>query len=171
MKNNFKNKKGFTLVEILIYVVIFSILVTAMVSFGSSMTSARLKNQMTLEVNDQGAKVMKIIVDAIQNAHSVNSPTIASSASSLSVVTEIPSTSPTVFYESSGILYTTEGGMQPIALTNNKVVVSNLLFSNFSHPDTPDIIKVSFTLGNNTEGNSLGGMYSFSFNGSASLRK
>ena len=166
-----KNKEGFTLVETLIYVVIFSIFIVVAVSYESNMTATRLHNQTALEVNDQGAKVMKTITQAIRNANQVNSPTISNVTSSLSLATGTPSTSPTVFSESVGIIYVTEGSGSPVALTNNKVIISNLLFSNFSRVSTPGIIKVSFTLSSVATSTSPGGAYSFTFNGSGALRR
>ncbi len=170
-KNKNQNQKAFTLIETIIYVVIFTTIVLAMVSFGSSIASSRMHNQMALEVNDQGSKVMKVISDAIQNASSINSPTISNSASNLSVATLSSLTNPTNFTVSNGILYITEGTNAPVALTNNKVVVSNLTFSNFSRPNTPDIIKISFNLKSNVPDTNRAGSYSFTFNGSTSLRK
>ena len=114
---------------------------------------------------------MKTITQTLRNASGVNSPTISNIASSLSVVTTSPSTTPTVFSESGGVLYITEGTGGAVALTNNKVVISNLLFSNFSRPSTPNIIKISFKITSGTIGSSLGGSYSYTFNGSADLRK
>ena len=166
-----KFKNGFTLIETLIYVVIFTIFVISMVTFSSSMTSSRLHNQMVLEINDQGSKIMKIITQTIRNASQINSPTIGNSALNLNIVTELPITNPTIFSESNGVLYVTEGVGNPIALTNNKVIVSNLNFSNFSRPDTPNIIKVSFKLTSTALDSSPGGTYSFTFNGSGTLRK
>ncbi|MFA6476295.1 MAG: prepilin-type N-terminal cleavage/methylation domain-containing protein [Candidatus Paceibacterota bacterium] len=164
-------KDGFTLIETLIYVFIFSLFIIGAVSFMSSLTSSRLRNQTVLEVNDQGSKAMKTMTQAIRNASNVNSPTISNTASNLSLVTYTPVTSPTVFSESGGVLYITEGLGAPTALTNNKVIVNNLAFSNLSRPATPDIIKISFNLASQAASSSLGGSYSFTFNGSANLRK
>lgn len=166
-----KNKNGFSLIETIIYVAIFSVFIIALVSFGSSMTASRLHNQTVLEINDQGAKIMKTITQVLRNANNVNSPSISNTASSLSVATGVPATNPTIFSENGGILYVAEGAGGQIALTNNKVIVSNLLFSNFSRPGTPNIIKISFTLTSVASSSSPGGSYSFVFNGSAGLRK
>ena len=168
---NYKKKSGFSLVEILIYIAIFSVFVISLVSFNSSLTASRLHNQMMLEVNDQGEKVMKIITQTLRNSSQVNSPTIGSAANNLSVVTGVPVNDPTVFSLSGGVLYITEGAGSPVALTNNQVITSSLLFSNFSRSSTPNIIKVSFTLASIALSSSPGGTYSFTFNGSAALRK
>lgn len=164
-------KKGFSLVETIIYVVIFSMFVTGAASFLNTISASRLNSQMVLEINDQGSKAMKTMTQSLRNASQVNSPTISNTASNLSLVTGVASTTPTVFSLSGGVLYVTEGGGGDMALTNNKVVVSDLLFSNLSRPSTSNIIKISFKLTSINATSSLGGQYSFTFNGSGGLRK
>ena len=161
---------GISLVETIIYVAIFSMIVTTFVGFSSSMTTSRLHNQMTLEIKDQGSSVMKTITQAIRNASAVISPTIGNSASSLTLSMYSSPVNPTVFSLSSGVLYITEGAGSQIVLTNSKVVVSNLTFSNFSRASTRDIIKISFTLTSATSGG-LSGSYTSTFNGSAQVRQ
>ena len=169
-KNKRQKNMGISLVETIIYVAIFSMIVTTFVTFSSSMTTSRLHNQMTLEINDQGSRAMKTITQAIRNASIVTSPTIGNADSSLTLSMYSSPVNPTIFSVSSGILYITEGAGSQIALTNSKVIVSNLTFSNFSRASTGDIIKVSFTLSSATSGG-LGGSYSYTFNGSAQVRK
>jgi len=169
-KEKIKKNNGISLVETIIYVAIFSMIVTTFVSFSSSMTSSRLHNQMMLEINDQGSSAMKTITQAIRNASAVTSPTIGSSDSSLTLSMYSSPINPTVFSFSSGVLYITEGAGSQIVLTNSKVVVSNLTFSNFSRASTRDIIKISFTLTSANSGG-LGGSYAYTFNGSAQVRK
>ena len=171
MERNKKQKNiGISLVETIIYVAIFSMIVTAFVTFTSSITSSRLHNQMVLEVNDQGQKIMKIITQTIRNSNEVIIPTINNINSSLTLTTYNPNLNPTIFSEVGGVLYVSEGGSGQIDLTNNKVIVSDLLFSNFSLPNTADVIKFSFKLSSPTTGGPAGN-YSFTFNGSAQLRK
>lgn len=166
-----KEKSGFSLVETLVYIAIFSVLIISITSFFGTMSSSRIRNQLTLEVNDQGAKVMKTITQALRNASQVNSPTIGNTGASLSLVTVNPVTSPTVFSLNNGAISVTEGSGSAVVLTNNKVIVSGLTFSNLSHPSTPNIIKISYTVTSSTTASGLGGQYSFTFNGSGALRK
>jgi Tfp pilus assembly protein PilW len=165
--NNIHLQKGISLVETIVYVAIFSIIIVGLAQFSATLSSTRLHMQGVLEVNDQGSQAIKLITQTLRNGSSVNSPTIGSSGSSLSVVTNIPTTSPTVFSISSGVLYITEGAGSPVALTNNKVTVSNLIFSNFSRASTPGIIKVSLTI----TSTSARDPYSVTFDGSGALRK
>jgi len=142
-----KNKNtGFTLIETLVYVAIFSIFVGSLVYFLNLMTTSRINNQITLEVNNQGNDVIRIITQSVRNADNIDSPLISSTSSSLELLTSNPTTSPTIFSEIDGVLYITEGGGSPVALTNNKVAISNLVFSNLSLPGTPGSIQVRFTM-------------------------
>lgn len=160
-------QRGMSLVETLVYVAIFSVFVIGLAGFSNNLGSIRLHNQVMFEVNDQGSHAVKTITQALRSASQVNSPTIGTDGTSLSVVTHSPATSPTVFSESGGVLYVTEGSGSPIALTNNKVVVSNIAFSNLSRPDTPPIIKIRFTL----TSVSAKDPYAVTFDGSGALRK
>lgn len=142
-----KNKNtGFTLIETLVYVAIFSIFVGSLVYFLNLMTTSRINNQRTLEVNNQGNDAIRIITQSVRNADSINNPSVSSTSSSLELLTSNPTTSPTIFSEIDGVLYITEGGGSPVALTNNKVAISNLVFSNLSLPGTPGSIQVRFTM-------------------------
>jgi len=158
---------GMSLVETIVYVAIFSIFVIGLAQFSTTLSTTRLHTQGVLEVNDQGSQALKLITQTLRNGSSVNSPTIGNNGSSLSIDTDVPATNPTVFSESGGVLYITEGADSPIALTNNKVVVSNLSFSNLSRASTPNIIKISFTITNIDARDP----YSVTFDGSGALRK
>jgi len=165
-----KANDGFTLIEMLVYVGIFSIVDSAIVAFMQLMTQSRINNQIVLEVNDQGAQVVRVITQAIRNSSGINSPATSTTASSLSINTTLASTTPTVFSLVSGVLYKTEGANPSLALTNNKVSASNLQFTNLSRSSTPGTARFSFTLSDNIT--SAQAQYNFSsiFYGSASLR-
>lgn len=168
--NNMKKQnyqKGISLVETIVYVAIFSIFVIGLSQFSTTLSSSRLNAQAVLEVNDQGSQVIKFITQTLRNGNAVNSPTIGNSGSILSIDTGVGGTNPTVFSESNGVLYISEGGSSDIALTNNKVVVSNLTFSNYSRSSTPNIIKISFILTSADTRNP----YTVTFDGSGALRK
>jgi Tfp pilus assembly protein PilW len=171
MFKTFEFKKGISLVETLIYISIFSIFILSVTTFMSSLSSSRLHNQIVLEVNDQGARVMKTITQTLRNASQVNSPTIGNTALNLNLVTYTSIKNPTIFSENNGVIYMKEGSGAEIALTNNKVIASDLIFSNLSRPSTPNIIKISFKLSSISTTTSPGGAYSFTFFGSGGLRK
>ncbi len=161
----FKKQKnrGFTLTETVIYVAIFSIFVLGIASFSSNMTKARLSSQIILEVNNQGNQIINLITQTIRNSTEVTSPALGMTGSSLSV-------NSVTFSETGGVLFITEGSEDPLALTNNKVIISNLIFSNLSQPSSPETVQIRFTLGN-VDSVRQEDIYSSNFYGSASLRK
>lgn len=159
--------KGFSLIETVVYVGIFSLFVIGLANFSSGLSSSRVHSQMVFEVNDQGSRVIRVITQTLRNANSINQPSIGATASSVSIETENLIKNPTVFSESGGVLYITEASGSPVALTNNKVVVSNLTFANVSQPGASGSIRIRFTLTDTSGTNS----YSMDFEGSGTLRK
>ncbi|OGZ05190.1 MAG: hypothetical protein A2845_02620 [Candidatus Lloydbacteria bacterium RIFCSPHIGHO2_01_FULL_49_22] len=164
-------QKGFSLIEMIVYVAIFGVFVIGLMSFSAGLISARLHSQSVFEVNAQGSRAIKTITQTLRNASQVNSPAVGALGGLLSVITETPATSPTTFSASGGVLYVTEGVGAPIELTNNKVIISDLIFSNFSQPGTPNIVQVSFVLTSATTNAGAGIPYVVRFDGSGALRK
>ncbi len=167
---DFKTNYGFTLVEMLVYTALFALMVSALVAFMSTLSQSRIRNQAVLEVNDQAAQVMRVITQNVRNATSVSSPSIGTSGSSLSVNTVLPATTPTTFTVSGGTLYITQGSGGAVALTNNRVAVSNVLFSNLSRASTFGTVRVSFTLRSVSSATQAQYNYSANFYGTGTLR-
>lgn len=169
MSNNIK-QKGLTLIETLVYVAIFTMFVVVLSSFSGQINSARLRNQTILEINYQGSQIIQDINSTIRNAVSINEPVITNSGTSLSVETINPAHNPTVFSVATGTLYIKQGTNDSIPLTNNKVEVSNLIFSNMSRFGTPGNIRIRFTLKNSDIYTKPEEQYTKDFYGSASIR-
>lgn len=167
-KKNLKN--GITLIETLVYTAIFSMFILTLVSFSNSIHTTRLRNQSMLEVHSQGSSVIRILTQNIRNAVKVNEPVISNSGTSISLETIDPLTNPTIFMMATGTLYMKEGASDPVALTNNRVEVFNLVFSNLSRISTPDTIRIRFSLKNSDIHNRDGEQYTKDFYGSASIK-
>jgi prepilin-type N-terminal cleavage/methylation domain-containing protein len=168
MVGNIEQKKsGFTLVEMLVYTAIFCLFMVGITSFINIMNASRRANQAILEVNDQGAAAMRAITRAIRSARSVNAPLQAESSASLSLQTGVEATEPTVISASNGALYITEGDGDPVALTNDKVEISNVSFENLARAATPGTVRARFTL---TPISPKGNNYSVDFYGTSSIR-
>lgn len=167
----FRSQKGFTLVEMVLYVAICSILLATISVFLSFLLEARVRSQAITEVNQQGFQVMSLITQTIRNGRSIEVPAISTSSSSLFLTTKDSLLNPTVFYLSSSTLVIKEGTKSPVSLTNSRVQVTDLLFENVSSISSIEkIIRIRYTINYlNREGKSE---YSFvkSFNGSATLR-
>lgn len=165
-----QTNKGFTLVELLLYVSIVSIMILTVSAFLPLFMQSRVKNQTISDVEQQGTALMQIITQTTRNAQSITSPTTGTSASSATFDVVTAGVDPTIFDLSGGAIRITEGAGSPVSLTNSRVTASGLTFQNLSRTSTPGIIRVQFTLtGVNPEGRQEYN-YSKTFYGSASLR-
>ena len=73
MKKKYVSQTGFTLIEVLLYVGIFSILLISTSVFVATLLESRIKNQTIAEVEQQGLQVMQIITQTVRNAMILNS--------------------------------------------------------------------------------------------------
>jgi type II secretory pathway pseudopilin PulG len=140
-------KKGFTLVEMILYVSVCSILLLTISTFLSFLLGARIRSQAITEVNQQGFRAMNMMALTVRNGRSVETPLVGDTTSSLSLTTKDSLLNPTIFDVASGTLRIKEGSGVPIPLTNSRVVISNLSFQNLSATTSSDrIIRISFTI-------------------------
>ncbi|MEK7583782.1 MAG: prepilin-type N-terminal cleavage/methylation domain-containing protein, partial [Patescibacteria group bacterium] len=137
---------GFTLIELIMYVAITSILVSLITLFLASLHEARIKSETVAEVEQQGLQVLQRMTHAIRNAQTITSPSAGSSGSSLTLDVVAATGDPTVFDESSGAVRITEGAGSAIPLTNDYVTVSALTFSNRTVAVTPGLVQITFTV-------------------------
>lgn len=166
-----KNKKGFTILELLLYIGIVSIMIMAISGFIQMIFFARVKNQTIAEVEQQGMQVTQAITQAVRNASAINSPVVGASGSTLSIATYSGAKNPTLFDLSGSILQTKEGAGAYIPLTSSRVLVSGLSFRNLSLAGTPGTVQVQFTVTHVNAGNKNEFNYSKTFYATANIRK
>lgn len=166
-----KTNKGFTLVELLLYMTL-SATIILVVSVGlSALWQARIKNQAVSEVEQQGLFIMRQITQTVKNSSLIISPTQGTSDQTLTLETNSSSTNPTVYYLDSTNLKMTEAGGQALPLNGENIRVSNLEFLNLSRTGTPGIIRVSFTLTYSSTSPNYEYQYQANFYDSAAIRK
>ena len=163
-------KNGFTIIETIVYVAIFSLVVGALVTFILNINSSRLRSQTMLEVKGQGADLMRTLTTAIKNSTAINSPGTGLSSGVISIETSDPAKNPTIFSANGEAIFITEGSADPIALTNNKVRVTGLVFTNATKIDTPGVVQIRFTIQNTAQQTLPEQQYSIDFYGTATLR-
>ena len=163
-------KKGFTLVEMLLYLAILSIVVLTFSSFMFLSYTSRIKAAVIAEVEQQGNQTMSLITQNIRNASSITSPSPGSTSNVLTLTEYTGSLSPTTFDQSVGVMRIREGTSAAVNIISNRVTTPSLSFQNLSRSGTPGVVQIKFTL---TYINSSGrGEYSYSktFTSTASLR-
>jgi Tfp pilus assembly protein PilW len=140
------NEKGYTLIELLLYIVIIGSLLVPLAYFFGMTTEARLKGQSIAEVDDQAVAAMDNITQTIRNATSITTPAAAGSGASLTLVVPTGTLSPTIFSLNGTALQVKEGTGANVALTSSDVQISNLTFKNLTRSGTSGIVQVSFTV-------------------------
>ena len=163
-------KKGFTLIETLLYLAILSIMVLALSSFLYMTYSARIHASVIAEVEQQGSQTMDIITQNIRNSSGITTPVAGTSAASLTLTEYTGAVSPTIFDQSGNTIRIKEGAGVTVDITSNRVVVSGLSFQNLTRSGTPGSVQVKFTLTHINPSNKGEYVYSKSFTATASLR-
>ncbi|MFA9288628.1 MAG: type II secretion system protein J [Weeksellaceae bacterium] len=170
MKIQNSHKSGFTLVEILLYLGISTVIISTASFFIISMLQTQARNRVASQVETQGVQVLQQITQAVRNARQINTPAAGVTATSLSVQTVTPATNPTVFNLNNGILQLTAGAGAATALHSNTVTASNVQFINLSRASTPGSVKMQFTLTYNNPSGRQEYNYSKTFYATASIR-
>jgi Tfp pilus assembly protein PilW len=161
---------GYTLIELLLYVALVGILLSAVTVFFGMTADARLKNQTISEVNEQGMYALDYIAQTVRNANSITQPAIGANGSQLTVTVPTSALSPTVFSLANGVLQVKEGTSTAISLTGSKTQVSVLTFTNLSRAGTSGIVQISLTLNRINNGGRNEYDYQRTFTTSAGMR-
>lgn len=167
---NTRRQTGYTLIELLLYVGIVGMLLSAVATFFVTTASARIKNQSISEVDSQGAFALDYIAQTIRNASSISAPAAGATASQLTLVVPTGSLSPTIFSLNGGVLQVKEGAATAVPLTNSKVQVTNLTVKNLSRSGTAGVVQVSLTLSRINNGSRYEFDYQETFTTSAGVR-
>lgn len=163
------NKKAFTLVETLLYVVVLGICLGAMSGFIDMINAAKAKNRLVLSIERQGENISELISDNIKRSSGINSPIANSESNSLSLAFSDGSKNPTIFNLSGGVIYIKEGVSPAVPLSSPLLVAENLSFKNISRTGTPGNIQASFSLRSLEQGRAEFS-YKQNFSSSASRR-
>jgi len=146
-----KHSSGYTLIELLLYIAIFSIVISSVTFLATTILAERTRNQAIAEVNYEGEAVMDLMSQTVRSSTAVATPTRGNSTTQLSLTTRTSANNPTVFdsFNDGTVnrLRLSEGSPATITkLTNARVTVSNLSFVNESVTVGYDSIKIQFTL-------------------------
>ena len=161
---------GFTLLELLLYVSISSILLLSITTLLGVLVQSRVKNQVIGEVEQQGVQIMQTMTQTIRNATAITTPAIGASAASLSLTVPTSAKSSTVFDSASSVVRITEGAGTAVSLSNSRITASGLTFQNLSRASTPGIVRIQFVLTHVNPSGRGEYIYTKTFYGSAGIR-
>lgn len=77
------NNHGFTLLELLLYVFVASVILLSIVALVALLIQSRVKNQSMSIVEQQGAQIIQIVTQEINNAKVITAPAVGNTAAVL----------------------------------------------------------------------------------------
>ena len=169
-KHKYRKLRAFTLLEILLYISITSVILLSCSIFFGLLIQSKLKNQSITETEQAGTQIMQLISQTIRNADSINSPLPGSTSSSLSLNVTDKANNPTIFKLDGTVITRMEGNTMSIPLSSSKLMVTELDFQNLSRENTSGTIRIKFTLDRISPVSRNELKYSQTFIGSATLR-
>ncbi len=145
-----KTKRGFTLVEILIYTGILGVTASILTGVLLNATKIKSKQTATIEVNNQLNFALQNIQRSIEDSSNIDIQNgVSTSTLTLKFKNELQN--PTQFYVSDGILYKKEGASTAQPVTDSKVVVDAVNFLKVSGYSGHDSVQIDLTLRYNSQ--------------------
>lgn len=126
-----EQKRGYVLLEFLLYVAIVGAVLTVAVGVGLDLLRSRMKASSLEFVNQNARLSLERMTSAIRAADGVNTSgsVFGTSPGRLSLQMPVAGQNPTVFDVAGGILQVTEGVGSPVPLTATDVSVTGLTFA------------------------------------------
>lgn len=161
MQKTKKIARGFTLIEMLLYIVIVATVLLGVFAFLNVLVRSRVKITTAMEVEQQGVFISEILSQDIRNAISVDNV----SSNGLSVT----GTSGTISigFEDGKIVRSDNSGTA--SLTSGRVIASEFSITNLASAGSPSV-QISFTLSNTNLSHRTEYDYSRAFTTTATLR-
>lgn len=141
-----KMNRGFTLIELIIYIGIVAAILLVAVNFSWEIIYGNVKSQAIREVQQNTRLVMEKISESILAASEIDTPRPGDSHGELELRMQDLGLDPTIFETDENVLTIKQGANGPYELTNNRVKVTNLQFTNLSYPGTPGTIRIQLTI-------------------------
>jgi prepilin-type N-terminal cleavage/methylation domain-containing protein len=139
---------GFTLIEMLLSIGIFTLIVVAFAGIFVTITNVGTQQSSTSAVNEESQALLQKIQYFVETASVVNIPT-STPTTTLQLFMASSSADPTYITLASGTVYLQQSTSSPLtALTSKRVTVSNISFTRQSNPPGHDTVNVSFTMQN-----------------------
>ncbi len=144
-KSSTKNESGFSLVELLIYIAIFSVTAVFLVAILTTITRIQTRQSSFNAANSQLAFVTNEVTQLIHTSSLVN---MATGVTTSTLYLRMPQLAydPTLVYASGTAIYLQQGTSSPVALTNSSVVVNNFQVTKYENPGGPAVVDLSMSM-------------------------
>lgn len=144
-----RSRKGFTLLELVIFTAIFSVTIMAFISVLISITRTQVRQTAVTEVNQQSQFVLQAVQYYVERSSLID---LADNATTTSVTLRMPSAAedPTLLYASGTQIFSQVGGDPPQALTSPRVLVSDFVMTKHANAPGKESLSVGLTISYNT---------------------
>ncbi|HON22097.1 MAG TPA: prepilin-type N-terminal cleavage/methylation domain-containing protein, partial [Candidatus Paceibacterota bacterium] len=139
---NNRSSKAFTLIEILIYTAIFSVVAAGIIGVAWNVTRIHTSQIAENEVDENLRYVMNLINSKVRDASIIQQAT----GTTLILQMSDPNKSPVIFSLNNGTMFMQEGTADPIAITSDRVAITSLEFQKVSMPGAKDGVRVNLTI-------------------------
>jgi Tfp pilus assembly protein PilV len=143
------HQRGFTLIEVLLFVGMFSIMVVAFMSIFVSVSDVSLRQTSAAEVGSQSQYLLQTIQFYVERS-SVIDLAKDTATSTLKLRMASSTEDPTIIRLSGTAVTLQQAGGAVITLTSSKVNVANLVFTKAENPPGHDSVAISFTIQNSS---------------------
>ena len=137
-------RNGFTLIETLIYIGIFSVVAVSLTGILWNTLSVNSNQQAANEVDENLRYVLSVLDEKVRSSTAIDS------AASSTLVLKNSSYANTTFSVADGVLYLKEGSASPVAVTSNKVKVDALTFTKIDMTGAKGGVAINIVLSYNS---------------------
>jgi type II secretory pathway component PulJ len=145
MKLKLKNERGFTLIETIIYIGLLAIIMVFLVAFFQQTTFAKAKISERLDNLDNSQYALERVMWYLQNSLEVKEPLAGQSSNQLIINTLVTDQNPVKFFIEDKQLKMKIGDEPAENLTNSRLEVEAINFTNQGFVNQPAIIQISMT--------------------------
>lgn len=139
--------RGFTLVEIILYITIVSVLLVVIVQYWNGLVGNAVRIRLEQDAQDSSRFAVETIGGYIRQATGVSSPGLGATGTVLQLAMPDAADDPTIIDVDSGTLRVTEGNDGPFEIIPEKVEITNIEFSNLTaSTSTPGVVQVNFIM-------------------------
>lgn len=136
------NNKGFTLVEVVIYSALLTVLMTGVISLALSITGIYVKSRGMEEVL-YGARQVERVLTYYMKEQAIDTISPMPNQESNSLAMALPDNSRVDFYLDNGRLMMRIDSQEPLAISQNEIVIEGLGIRNISNGNDRDSINIA----------------------------